>query len=381
MYTQCPHCQTLFRISAEQLKAAAGKAHCCRCDRVFSALDNLREPQPDDSWPESRFIHDAEDVDTGLPIQHNLELPFETPDPDVSRQEIQSSLTELLQTLQINPETEPPETDQTADDEQLAVDDDRDPFEPIYLFNDPAMDSVQIGLDSRLHDTIEPAPDTENTTPTPQRDEAENTTPQHEAPETQAVGLTLDDTPPAPFDIPDNLPDIQPTDTPPLSLEESLDADSHGTKGTFGWSVAILLLLLVALSQLAWFGRDHLLRYPAGRELLESACNLLLCQLPPRHEPDKLQVVSRAITSHAQKADALSVMLTLRNDSDYTQAWPQLELSLLDSDGNLVSRRSFRPDQYRDKARGELQPGIPETIHLELADPGDRVVGFEFNFR
>jgi len=375
VYTQCPHCQTLFRISAEQLKAAAGKAHCCRCDQVFSALDNLREPQADEEWPDSRFIDD-------FSAQQNLELPFDAHPEDDSPQEIQSSLTELLQTLQITPENAVPEPD-GLEDNQLAMDDERDPFEPLYIFNDPEMDSVQIGLDSQLHDTVDSAtgPAHESTTPdSPASIEAEladtDTEPQFSAIR-QAPAAPIG---PAPFDIPDNLPEIQPTETVPLSLEETLENTANGRRGTFGWSLAILLLSLLALGQLGWFGRDHLLRHPAGRQLLESACSLLPCQLPPRHEPEKLQVVSRAITSHPDKADALLVSLTLRNDGDFAQAWPQLELSLLDDNGGLVARRSFRPEEYRNTTGGLLQPGIPETLRLELADPGDRVVGFQFDF-
>ncbi len=43
MFTQCPHCQTLFRISSEQLKSAGGKVRCCQCNQVFNALDSLQE--------------------------------------------------------------------------------------------------------------------------------------------------------------------------------------------------------------------------------------------------------------------------------------------------------------------------------------------------
>ena len=52
MFTQCPYCQTLFQINEEQLLAANGKAHCCRCDRIFNARENLREQAPND--PASR---------------------------------------------------------------------------------------------------------------------------------------------------------------------------------------------------------------------------------------------------------------------------------------------------------------------------------------
>ncbi|WP_260292144.1 DUF3426 domain-containing protein [Sedimenticola hydrogenitrophicus] len=375
MYTQCPHCQTLFRISSEQLKAAAGKAHCCRCDRVFSALDNLREPPPATDWPESRLIE-------AYPPPQNLELPFDSPAQEISRGEMHSSLSELLLTLQISPETPAPEPEQEAA-EGLARDDERDPFEPLYHFDDPEMDSVRIGLDSQLHESIEPPvePPPESARETDFGCEPDTAGEETVDADTEPGYPSADAPRPArvPFDIPHDLPEIQPAETAPLSLEESLE-DIGRRRGTLGWSLAILLLLLVALGQLAWFGRDHLLRYPAGRELLESACELLLCQLPPRHEPEKLHVVSRAITTHPDREGALKLMLILRNDADFIQPWPQLELSLLDSSGGLIARRRFSPEEYRDTPRGLLQPGIPETIHLELEDPGDQVVGFQFDF-
>ena len=49
MYTQCPHCQSIFQISAEQLKAAGGDVRCGQCLTVFNALSRLSEelPKPD----------------------------------------------------------------------------------------------------------------------------------------------------------------------------------------------------------------------------------------------------------------------------------------------------------------------------------------------
>lgn len=43
LITQCPHCKTLFRITATQLRAARGKARCSRCHEIFNALAALRE--------------------------------------------------------------------------------------------------------------------------------------------------------------------------------------------------------------------------------------------------------------------------------------------------------------------------------------------------
>lgn len=44
--TRCAHCHTVFRVTAEQLRARAGRVRCGRCLQVFDALAGL---QPDPS--------------------------------------------------------------------------------------------------------------------------------------------------------------------------------------------------------------------------------------------------------------------------------------------------------------------------------------------
>jgi predicted Zn finger-like uncharacterized protein len=50
MYTQCPDCQTRFRVTANALRAAHGTVRCGRCGSAFDALprlsDTLPPPQP-----------------------------------------------------------------------------------------------------------------------------------------------------------------------------------------------------------------------------------------------------------------------------------------------------------------------------------------------
>ena len=43
MYTQCSKCETVFRLSAEVLRAAGGQVRCGRCGEVFNALARLAE--------------------------------------------------------------------------------------------------------------------------------------------------------------------------------------------------------------------------------------------------------------------------------------------------------------------------------------------------
>ncbi|MEW6165526.1 MAG: DUF3426 domain-containing protein [Pseudomonadota bacterium] len=43
MLTRCPHCETAFRVTSEQLKVRHGQVRCGACQRVFNALDSLAD--------------------------------------------------------------------------------------------------------------------------------------------------------------------------------------------------------------------------------------------------------------------------------------------------------------------------------------------------
>ncbi len=46
MYTQCPECQTAFRVTVEVLQKASGRVRCGGCEHAFSALDYLSDGVP-----------------------------------------------------------------------------------------------------------------------------------------------------------------------------------------------------------------------------------------------------------------------------------------------------------------------------------------------
>jgi predicted Zn finger-like uncharacterized protein len=46
VYTQCPHCDLAFRVTAPDLKRASGSVLCAGCSREFNALDKLTEDPP-----------------------------------------------------------------------------------------------------------------------------------------------------------------------------------------------------------------------------------------------------------------------------------------------------------------------------------------------
>ena len=54
MYTRCPHCETHFRVSREQLQASSGQVRCGRCQTAFDAFATLTSHPPAVPGPAKR---------------------------------------------------------------------------------------------------------------------------------------------------------------------------------------------------------------------------------------------------------------------------------------------------------------------------------------
>ena len=93
MQTRCPDCQTIFRVTPEQLKARAGKVRCGQCQSVFNALDSLLEAPAaaalpgvaiPTTTPSQSVEPTAENEPVPTEIHEALEIPaavIETPPP------------------------------------------------------------------------------------------------------------------------------------------------------------------------------------------------------------------------------------------------------------------------------------------------------------
>jgi len=78
MFTRCPECQSLFRLTPEQLRIARGKVRCGKCSNVFDALDELVEQSDgehtDAAEPEPQVPTD-EDPATGSTAPDEEQAP------------------------------------------------------------------------------------------------------------------------------------------------------------------------------------------------------------------------------------------------------------------------------------------------------------------
>ncbi len=77
MYTRCPHCDTHFRVSREQLQASSGQVRCGRCHRSFDAFAALTSQPP--AVPETPKRKPAPAAATEVDTPHNAGLPSRPP--------------------------------------------------------------------------------------------------------------------------------------------------------------------------------------------------------------------------------------------------------------------------------------------------------------
>lgn len=115
MKTRCPACQTVFRVTPEQLKARAGKVRCGQCQFVFNALDHLLDDEHQDS---PHFPHKT------------LDLPVEAEDPprsgqsaepaECSEQSPESSVTAVNSTESADNEQPSPEESHVHPEPEVA---------------------------------------------------------------------------------------------------------------------------------------------------------------------------------------------------------------------------------------------------------------------
>ncbi|UCH48023.1 MAG: zinc-ribbon domain-containing protein [Betaproteobacteria bacterium] len=78
LFTRCPHCETVFRVTTRHLQASGGQVRCGRCQSVFDAFasltakppeDSQRKPTPQETRPAPEVIEPASQQAQPMPEQ------------------------------------------------------------------------------------------------------------------------------------------------------------------------------------------------------------------------------------------------------------------------------------------------------------------------
>lgn len=170
-------------------------------------------------------------------------------------------------------------------------------------------------------------------------------------------------------------------DTRDQTLNPFLRSAPPGRPAWGRW-LLVLFLIVLALGQWAWLARASLVQYPVGQALLERFCGLTGCTLPKRHDPGKIQILSREMRALDARPDVLVFFLLMKNGADFAQPWPMLELALFGNDHKPAGRRIFSPEEYLGSPPTAplMEQGQTVQSRMEFKDPGREVTGFEIHF-
>jgi predicted Zn finger-like uncharacterized protein len=181
------------------------------------------------------------------------------------------------------------------------------------------------------------------------------------------------------------------TNIPALNPEPAIAGTAHGGS----WSrqplsmkdvasgAGIGLLVLLLAGQWAYFNRADLAMKPSWRPVVERICSLAACELPLPSDIGQVALLDRDVRRHPEVRDALLVNATLVNRAAFTQSYPVLSIRFSDLAGKPIAERRFRPAEYlgEDLNHDEgMAPEAPVHVVLEIEDPGEEAVSFQFDF-
>jgi predicted Zn finger-like uncharacterized protein len=320
LMTRCSHCQTVFRITPEQLRAHGGRVRCGRCLQVFNGLETL--------VPEVPAPANAE-ATTPVPAAADSDIPAEAEARTVAGSAAVSAAGE-------------PATAVPAEA----------PTELMALLPEPPATVPQEPLASEiLGEAVAPKPE-----PQPQ------------------PALELE--PQSQVEAPAADPVEEPAGNP------FLQEDEPATAGPRRWLLAASVLLALVLgAQAVYFYRgDIAARHPQARQWLTAACEQMACTVPLPQSPkavlieaSDLQLVDPA------RPERIQLTATLRNHAGHAVAYPALDLVLTNANDHTLARRIFLPAEYlgsgRDPRSG-LAANAELTVRLALDTGNLGAAGF-----
>ncbi len=173
----------------------------------------------------------------------------------------------------------------------------------------------------------------------------------------------------------------EPRPSRPLpTLEELLWGKKRSRIKPVIWGLGNLLVLFVLAVQITYFFSTELGRNPELRPHVLRICKYLGCSIQPQIDAGLIELAHTRVSPHPGYANVLRLRATLINRASFSQAYPLIEVSLSNRNGELVGRRTYQPADYLGKKKNLPQNMIPNVIvhaKLEITSPNRRADGFE----
>ncbi len=348
LITECPNCQTRFRVSETQLQQSGGRVRCGACLTVFDGVQNL-------AMEADSFFRDPQQAQEALDALLD-ELAGHT--PASARQATSQDLPE--DTLAA------PAGDQERD-ESAASHPPREPPADSALVDQPAAAG---SVAARSAGGSQEEPGGEHQPPAGPAGAPPDPT-GGSGPASEPL-LTVT---PQPAD--------QAADAPAPAAAPSVVFGDQRRPRPLVWA-GILAGVALLLGQILWYQFDDWGRQPLGRAVYQPLCRVLGCELPLQRDVALLTTRNLAVRTHPEQPGRLRVDAVIVNEAPFAQPFPTLELRFTTVHGNLVAGHRFEPAEYLAGDAAGLRlipPRTPVRIELAVEDPGGDAVNYFLRFR
>jgi predicted Zn finger-like uncharacterized protein len=360
--TRCPHCHTTFRVANDQLKLRAGLVRCGACKEVFNGIEHLLPPEAPDQSPaaaQSTGTFPVPDVSSEQPARDIAE-------PDGKTRDLASFLSPRPSPQPDLPgptETNPEGTRASSPSENAGLAGTAPEHDPMlrmtlmdfrYAEDDPARNSQRAETPKAADgpDALDQAMD------------ALQRKPWRDA---RKAGHGEADQSDEAFD--EGLADSD----EPSFVRQGRRRERMGRTLRTAMIAGSAVLLAGLLLQSAYLFRDTIVaRLPQLKPALAGMCAIAGCELRLPAQIDAVSLDSSELQTVASDKNVFALSFLLRNRSDTAQSWPNIELTLNDSNEKPIARRVFVPRDYLgSQPESAGLPGKTEQsfkMHFELAE-------------
>ncbi len=346
MLTQCPNCQTTFRVTTEILRVADGQVRCGRCQTQFDALERLidedESAKPRESPRGGRSPPPASPIEVEEPAAQeditlegrHIEISGRYRMPDSPRGEPQIREETVEEWVEIDDIEEAAQEPQEINVEKEFADEDA-------LLDDPLaqqdQDDEQDGIEV-AEEAYESANDAQD-------------------------GAQL-------ADEPDTEPEVDLFARPPRPAVARV------------WKILAGPLVLLLAVQFVHTYRHALARHPRLGQAIIGTYSSLGVDLQPDWDLHAYEILQWHLGSDPSLPGTLKVRASLKNVASFAQPYPLLKLVLEDRWGEHVREREFEPAEYLDPSTAPdrlLAPEQQTTATIAIVDPGPDAEGFRFD--
>jgi len=390
VFTQCSKCETVFRLSAEVLRAAGGQVRCGKCGEVFNALAHLAEDASAFTAGESSFDSETRAdriLESPAPPSPRRAPPssedFAPPGIEIARLQI-LDWNESDASDASGAQPEEPETEQLGD---ASLEFTLPPGELDRIF----VETKQGGVRPRM----QAAPPQESAEPEeaePEEIEVFNAaTPKSPAPAAASPAPE-----PSGFEVPEEVRlEMLSGIASPADAEVELEPprrrirrraspfDSgmqESDRSSIPWLAAAITAGVLLFAQVVHQNREWLAAHAPLGGSLRALYSKMGTPVAPPANLSAYQLRQWGVTGDPAGDGTLRVRASILNTAAQLEPYPLLRVTLANRFGGSIGTRDFEPSEYLGKPTAKLlAPGERADATLDILDPGKSAEGFEID--